>query len=208
MKRHLPYFESDHILSLCYSLLCGGKPLEDINRLRTDLPVRCTLACAQRASRQTGEVYLNALGVERLPAPSTAGDFLRRFKQDDILNLQEAINQARVKVWKTQDETFFKQAIIPACASPHACLRVARKQADRDMDGTIFSTDLPVRSTQTGMLIASLAWNLKAMVWAPHQRPYVETTTGQNGVQTVPDSLHLHPLPDYLKRPTTHLSHR
>ena len=104
LKRHLPYFESDHILSLCYSLLCGGKPLEDINRLRTD------------------EVYLNALGVERLPAPSTAGDFLRRFKQDDILNLQEAINQARVKVWKTQDETFFKQAII-------------------DMDGTIFSTD-------------------------------------------------------------------
>ena len=27
LKRHLPYFESDHILSLCYSLLCGGKPL-------------------------------------------------------------------------------------------------------------------------------------------------------------------------------------
>ena len=29
LQRHLPYFESDHILSLCYSLLCGGKPLED-----------------------------------------------------------------------------------------------------------------------------------------------------------------------------------
>ena len=113
LKRHLPYFESDHILSLCYSLLCGGKPLEDINRLRTDLPVRCT---------QTGEVYLNALGVERLPAPSTAGDFLRRFKQDDILDLQEAINKARVKVWKTQDETFFQ-------AGHHPCLCVtARRQ--------------------------------------------------------------------------------
>jgi len=45
LKRHLPYFESDHILSLCYSLLCGGKALQDINRLRGD------------------EVALDALGV-------------------------------------------------------------------------------------------------------------------------------------------------
>ena len=104
LKRHLPYFESDHILSLCYSVLCGSKPLQDINRLRGD------------------EVYLDALCVKRLPAPSTAGDFLRRFKQDDILDLQEAINEARVKIWKTQPEVFFKQAII-------------------DMDGTVFSTD-------------------------------------------------------------------
>ncbi len=104
LKRHLPYFESDHILSLCYSVLCGGKPLEDINRLRGD------------------EVYLDALGVLRLPAPSTAGDFLRRFEKCDILDLQEAINEARVKTWKTQPKAFFKQAII-------------------DMDGTVFSTD-------------------------------------------------------------------
>jgi len=104
LKRHLPYFESDHILSLCYSVLCGGKPLEDINRLRGD------------------EVYLDALDVRRLPAPSTTGDFLRRFTQDDILELQEAINQARVKIWQAQPETFSRQAII-------------------DMDGTVFSTD-------------------------------------------------------------------
>jgi len=104
LKRHLPYFESDHILSLCYSLLCGGKPLADMNRLRGD------------------EVALDALGVTRLPAPSTAGDFLRRFCEGDILNTQEAINTARVKAWQVQPKSFFKQAII-------------------DMDGTIFSTD-------------------------------------------------------------------
>ena len=71
-KRHLPYWESDHILSLCYNVITGGKPLQDINRLRTD------------------EVYLDALGVSRLPAPSTAGDFLRRFEEADIVDLMEA----------------------------------------------------------------------------------------------------------------------
>ena len=109
LKRHLPYFESDHILSLCYSLLCGGKPLQDINHLRGD------------------EVALDALGVTRLPAPSTAGDFLRRFCEDDILKTQEAINTARAKVWQVQPKSFFKQAII-------------------DMDGTVFPTD--ARCTQ------------------------------------------------------------
>ena len=105
LKRHLPYIESDHILSLCYSLLCGGKPLEDINRFRRD------------------EVYLDALGVERLPAPSTAGDYLRRYESEaPILAVQEAINQARVKVWKLQEEAFFEMAIL-------------------DVDGTITPTD-------------------------------------------------------------------
>ena len=74
LKRHLPYWESDHLLALCYNVLTGGKPLQDLNRLRQD------------------EVSLDALGVTRLPAPSTAGDFLRRFTSLRlILRLQEAI---------------------------------------------------------------------------------------------------------------------
>lgn len=105
LKRHLPYFESDHMLSLCYSILCGGKPLEDINRFRQD------------------EVYLDALEVLRLPAPSTCGDYLRRYKTDaSILAVQEAINQARVKVWQQQEKAFFELAIL-------------------DVDGTITPTD-------------------------------------------------------------------
>ena len=103
-KRHLPYWESDHILSVCYNVLTGGKPLQDMNRLRRD------------------EGYLEALGVERLPAPSTAGDFLRRFKEDDILALQEGIHQARQKVWQHLPE-------------PARCL------ATIDVDGTLVETD-------------------------------------------------------------------
>jgi len=94
LKLHLPYFESDHILNMAYNILCGGKCLEDIELLRND------------------EVYLNALGAERIPDPTTAGDFCRRFTPDDICKLMDAINEIRIKVWKQQPESFFDEAII------------------------------------------------------------------------------------------------
>jgi hypothetical protein len=62
LKRHLPYFESDHVLNIAYNILCNGDCLEDIERLRND------------------EVYLDALGAQRIPDPTTAGDFCRRFR--------------------------------------------------------------------------------------------------------------------------------
>ena len=39
------------------------------------------------------------VGAERIPYPTTAGDFLRRFGPEDLLSLQEAINEIRKKVW-------------------------------------------------------------------------------------------------------------
>ena len=93
-KIHNPYYESDHVLNIAYNILCQGDCLEDIERLRND------------------ETYLDALGAVRIPDPTTAGDFCRRFDTDQIKHLQEAINQVRVKVWKQQDASFFKQAII------------------------------------------------------------------------------------------------
>lgn len=94
LKRHLPYFESDHILSLCYNYLTGGKTLEDLKRLREN------------------EVYLDALDLERVPAPSTAGDFLRRFDEAAILALQQALNQIRFQVWRRQGAAFRPLAVI------------------------------------------------------------------------------------------------
>lgn len=93
-KIHNPYYESDHVLNIAYNLLCQGDCLEDIERLRND------------------EAHLDALGAVRIPDPTTAGDFCRRFDTEKIHRLQEAINQVRVKVWKQQDPSFFKQAII------------------------------------------------------------------------------------------------
>src|ERR1039457_43542 len=103
LKVHLPYHESDHVLNLTYNLLAGGQRLEDIEQRRQD------------------EVFLNGLGAERIPDPTTAGDFTRRFNQEDIVALEECINRARVAVWKVQPEGFLKEAFI-------------------DVDGTIAQT--------------------------------------------------------------------
>jgi hypothetical protein len=82
LKVHLPYHESDHVLNLAYNVLCGGTRLEDIERLRHDT------------------AYMNALGAELIPDPTTAGDFCRRFSEDDVLRLMEAINAVRPKLWQ------------------------------------------------------------------------------------------------------------
>jgi hypothetical protein len=95
-KVHLPYHESDHVLGIGYNSLCGGTCLQDIERRRQD------------------EVYLDALGAQRIPDPTTAGDFCRRFDEAAIEALQTAINETRQRVWRTQPAAFFAEAFIDA----------------------------------------------------------------------------------------------
>jgi hypothetical protein len=92
LKIHLPYHESDHVLALAYLPLCGGTCLQDLELLRHD------------------EVLLDALGARRLPDPTTAGDFCRRFSPDSIQTLLDIINDTRLKVWADQPPAFFEQA--------------------------------------------------------------------------------------------------
>jgi len=82
LKVHLPYHESDHVLNIAYNILCGGTRLEDIERLRHDT------------------AYMNALGAELIPDPTTAGDFARRFSEDDVIALMECINTIRLALWQ------------------------------------------------------------------------------------------------------------
>jgi hypothetical protein len=104
LKLNMPYHESDHVLNIAYNALAGGTCLEHLELLRTN------------------EVYLDALGARRIPDPTTAGDFCRRFEAWDIHLLQETINEARLTVWRQQPEEFFDEATI-------------------DGDGTIVETD-------------------------------------------------------------------
>lgn len=96
LKAHLPYHESDHVLNIAYNALCGGHRLEDIELRRQD------------------EVYLDALGAQRIPDPTTAGDFCRRFDRLDIESLQSAMNESRLRVWRQQPRAFFDEAVIDA----------------------------------------------------------------------------------------------
>jgi len=100
LKLHKPYYESDHVLNIAYNILCGGQRLEDIEARRCD------------------RVFLDGLGIESLPDPTTAGDFCRRFDPEAVLALQEAVNRARLTVWRRQPDSFFEQpAVIDADAS-------------------------------------------------------------------------------------------
>ena len=96
LKVHLPYHESDHVLNIAYNVLSGGRCLEDIELLRND------------------EVYLDALGAQRIPDPTTEGDFCRRFEEEDINGLMEAFNEVRSRIWSQQPEEFFDEAKIDA----------------------------------------------------------------------------------------------
>jgi hypothetical protein len=104
LKRHLPYHESDHVLNIAFNLLAGGRRIEHIERLRND------------------EVYLDALGAVRIPDPTTEGDFCRRFGEADVLDLMEAINTARLRVYAQQTADFFAETTV-------------------DIDGTLVATD-------------------------------------------------------------------
>ena len=94
LKIHLPYHESDHILNIAYNVLCGGTCMQDIELRRND------------------ENFLDALGAQRIPDPTTAGDFCRRFQESDVETLLDVVNDTRRRVWSEQPPSFFECAII------------------------------------------------------------------------------------------------
>jgi Transposase DDE domain group 1 len=104
LKIHLPYHESDHVLNLAYNALCDATCLQDLELRRQDA------------------VYLDALGARRIPDPTTAGDFCRRFKAHHIHTLLDIYNDVRQRVWARQPGSFFEQAQI-------------------DLDGSLVPTD-------------------------------------------------------------------
>ncbi len=118
LKRHLPYHESDHVLNVAYNLLAGGSRLEHIEVRRND------------------EVFLDALGADRIPDPTTAGDFCRRFAEADVLTLMEVFNETRLRAWEEQPEEFFDEAFIDADGALAPSDGWCKQGADIAYDGT------------------------------------------------------------------------
>ncbi|MEN8185135.1 MAG: IS1380 family transposase [Myxococcota bacterium] len=88
LKLHLRFHESDHVLAQALNLYVGGECLED------------------QASLQHDAGVLRILGACRLPDPTTAGDFLRRFEErrhpGALSGLRSAIDAVQDAVWGKQ----------------------------------------------------------------------------------------------------------
>lgn len=134
-KFHLPYHESDHVLNLAYNALCGGTCLQDIELRRQD------------------EVFLDALGARRIPDPTTAGDFCRRFDVDAIRALQNAFNDTRRKVWARQPPTFFEQATIDVDGTLVGTSGACKQGMDIAYEGTWGYHPLIVSLANTGEVL-------------------------------------------------------
>jgi hypothetical protein len=102
LASHRPFHESDHVLTHVYNLYAGGTCIEDIADLQTSEPVR------------------RMLGAERIPDPTTAGDFLRRFDADALKALDQVIDRAQEKVWKRR---YGKRKAERAIVDLDSCVR-------------------------------------------------------------------------------------
>lgn len=91
LKRARPYQDSDHVLNIAYNVLCGGQVLDDIELRRNDA------------------AFLDMLGADAIPDPTTAGDYCRRFAAEDVWQLMGTINEARLVVWARSARDFTKE---------------------------------------------------------------------------------------------------
>jgi len=135
LKIHLPYHESDHVLNLAYNALCEGVRLEDIELRRND------------------EVFLDALDTDRIPDPTTAGDFCRRFDEGSIRSLMRAIDEARQNVWARQPEAFFERATIDCDGTLVVTSGECKEGMDISYKGTWGYHPLIVSLAETGEVL-------------------------------------------------------
>src|SRR5437016_9006964 len=136
LKIHLPYHESDHVLNFAYNVLCEGSHLEDMELRRNDVN------------------FLDALGARRIPDPTTAGDFCRRFTQADIDTLQATFNKVRQRVWQQQPAAFFDVAIIDMDGSLVETTGQCKQGMDIAYDGTWGYHPLVLSLANTGEVLS------------------------------------------------------
>ena len=135
LKIHLPYHESDHVLNIAYNALCGGTCLQDLELRRQD------------------EVFLDALGARRIPDPTTAGDFCRRFDRASIQVLFDIFDATRCRVWARQPQTFFDEARIDMDGSIVETTGACKQGMDLAYDGRWGYHPLIVSLANTGEVL-------------------------------------------------------
>src|SRR5262249_9689431 len=119
-----------------YNALCNGTCLDDIELRRNDV------------------VFLDALGADRIPDPTTAGDFCRRFTPDDVEVLQDVFDQIRLKLWRQQPAEFFAEAILDVDGTLVATGACCKQGVDIAYDGTWGYHPLIVSLANTGEVLS------------------------------------------------------
>lgn len=140
LKLHLPYHESDHVLNIAYNALCGGTCLQDLELRRND------------------ENFLDALGTRRIPDPTTAGDFCRRFGENDIETLLNILNDVRRGVWAGQPNDFFDCATIDMDGTMAETTGQCKQGMDIDYNGMWGYHPLLVSLANTGEVLSIVNW--------------------------------------------------
>lgn len=153
LKFHAPYHESDHVLNFAFNAMCDGRCLEDIELRRND------------------EAYLDALGADRIPDPTTAGDFCRRFSSGHLRLLQTALDEARQNVWARQPKEFFDRATLDFDGTLVAADGEKKQGVDIAYDGTWGYHLLVCTLAETGEVLA--------VVNRPGNRPSHEGAAAQ-----------------------------
>jgi len=137
LKLHMPYFESDHILAHVYNLYVGGCCIEDL------------------ANLQHSDAVKHLLGACRIPDPTTAGDFLRRFEPYHLKQFQAVIDRAREKVWRKLPRSRKKVATVDLDSTVKEVHGECKQGADFSYNGkwsyhpllaTLAETNEPLRT--------------------------------------------------------------
>jgi hypothetical protein len=136
LKIHLPYQDSDHVLNIAYNPLCGGTCLQDLELRRND------------------ENYLNALGTRRIPDPTTAGDYCRRFTAADCFSFIDLVNDVRLKAWAKQPDSFFGCAKIDMDGTKTATTGQCKYGMDISYDGLWCYHPLLLTLANTGEVLS------------------------------------------------------
>ena len=137
LKINVPYCESDHILTHVYNQYVGGHCIEDI------------------ANLQHSDAIKHLLGACRIPDPTTAGDFLRRFGEYHLQAFQAVIDRAREKVWRKMPRSRRKVGTVDLDSTIKEVYGQCKQGADFSYNGkwsyhpfltTLAETNEPLRT--------------------------------------------------------------
>lgn len=144
-KRWLPYSEADHVLSIAANLYVGGEHIEDMAEL------------------QHSEAVLRLFGACRLPDPTTAGDFLRRFEtagERSVEALRRTVDDIEQDVWMKLRKQVAKRgrkmplATVDLDGHIEEELGVQKEGADFSHDGRFGFQPLAITLAQTKEALA------------------------------------------------------